>query len=61
MTKFQNKVSREIDQKKNVFYQNMFNNCQGNTREQWRIVNSIIGGTEKGEIRKVILDNRKVV
>lgn len=58
---FQNKLSHEIDEKKNAFYRNLFNSYQGNARQQWRVINRMTGGNEKGEIRKVVLDNGEVV
>lgn len=61
ITKYQYKVSREMYEKNTAFYRDLVNNCQGNTRGQWRIVNTLNGRTVKGGIRWVILDNGEVV
>jgi exonuclease III len=58
---FQQKLSDEINECKNKYYETLIDKFQGNTREQWRIVNSLTGATDKVTVDKIELDSGTVI
>lgn len=49
--KFRNKLQAKIRQRKNSYYENIFNKCNGDSILLWREINSVIGqGSKKTPI-----------
>lgn len=58
---FCNKLSCDIDQAKNKFYSKEFENCQGDTAMQWKLINRLTGRAVKNSVDSVELDNGEIL
>lgn len=58
---FRNKLKYKIKKTKEDYYFRKFEDCAGNPREQWRIVNSIIGaGQSKNEVKQLEINSNVI-
>ncbi|KAG8274796.1 hypothetical protein J6590_099740, partial [Homalodisca vitripennis] len=46
-TRFKNKLTIDLDERKNRYYAELFHNCGGRPAEQWRLINSLLGNKKQ--------------
>lgn len=58
---FRNRLKSDLRKAKEEYYMNEFDNCSGNVRNQWRIVNRLIGEREpKVEVTSLVVNSHTV-
>lgn len=60
-TRFSLDLKNEIDKTRNNYYSEQLVNCNGDTARQWRIINSITGGSSVQTIDKIELTDGTVI
>lgn len=57
---FCSQLSNLIDSTKNKYYSDLLTSCNGNSREQWKIINSISGNKKKLAIHRLEVDGEVI-
>lgn len=61
-TRFRNSLRDEIRTTKNNYYINLFEDCKGNMRKQWKVIDSLIGlKNKKCNIKEIVQKDGSVI
>lgn len=59
--KFCTNLRQEIDFAKNEYYRNLINRCNGDSSQQWKVINQLTGSSKAKTVDKITLDNDVIV